>query len=173
MRVRREMMDPGTDKNNDRVIALGSDHAGFGLKERLKPILAEFGYRVEDLGTYSEESCDYPDQALAVAEAVSSGRADKGVLVCGSGAGMAIAANKVPGVRAVTCNEPYTAEYCRLHNDANVIAMGSRIIDLEDARNILGIFLETGFDGGGESGARHSRRLEKISAIERKYGKES
>jgi ribose 5-phosphate isomerase B len=173
MEVRRGHMDSHPDPQNTTEIAIGSDHAGFRLKESLKQMLAGSGYTVEDVGTHNEESCDYPDQALAVAEAVSGGRADKGVLVCGSGAGMAIAANKVPGIRAVTCNEPYTAEYCRLHNDANVIAMGSRILDLEDALNILKVFLETGFDGAGDSGARHSRRLEKIRAIERKYGKES
>ena len=111
--------------------------------------------------------------ALAVAESVSQGVADKGVLVCGTGAGMAMAANKVPGIRAVTCNEPYTAEYCRLHNDANVLSMGSRIIDVADAMNVLDVFLSTGFEVDSEAGARHARRIEKIRDIERKYGKES
>jgi ribose 5-phosphate isomerase B len=155
------------------TIAIGSDHAGFRLKEELKGVLADMGYEVRDLGTCSEESCDYPDFALAVAESVSRGEAGRGLLVCGSGAGMTITANKVPGIRAVTCNEPYTAELCRFHNDANVISMGSRIIDVEHARKILEIFLETGFEGENESGARHARRLEKIRDIERKYGKES
>ena len=154
-------------------IAIGSDHAGFRLKEALKAELAVEGYQVNDVGTYSEESCDYPDLALAVAESVSQGVADRGVLVCGTGAGMAMAANKVPGIRAVTCNEPYTAEYCRLHNDANVITLGSRLIDVADAMNILKVFLATGFEGSSESGARHARRIEKIRDIERKYGKET
>jgi len=155
------------------IIAIGSDHAGFQLKEALRNELVSKGYQVKDVGAYSEESCDYPDMALAVAESVSQGVADKGVLVCGTGAGMAMAANKVPGIRAVTCNEPYTAEYCRLHNDANVLSMGSRIIDVADAMNVLDVFLSTGFEGDSEAGARHARRIEKIRDIERKYGKES
>jgi len=159
----------------EKTIALGSDHAGFELKEGIKSILQEMGYDVRDVGAHGKESCDYPDFALAVAEAVSEGAAWRGVLVCGTGAGMAIAANKVPGIRAVACNEPYTAEYCRLHNDANVLSMGSRIIDLEDAGKLLKIFLETPFEGegAGEGGARHRRRLDKIAAIERKYLKEA
>ena len=155
------------------TIAIGSDHAGFKLKEALREELVSKGHRVEDLGAYSEESCDYPDIALAVAESVSQGAADRGVLVCGTGAGMSMAANKVPGIRAVTCNEPYTAEYCRLHNDANVLTMGSRLIDVADALNILEVFLSTGFEGDSDAGARHARRIEKIRDIERKYGKES
>ena len=156
-----------------KTIALGSDHAGFKLKEGVKGILLGMGYDVSDLGAHDEDSRDYPDFALAVAEAVSGGAAWRGVLVCGTGAGMAIAANKVPGIRAVTCNEPYTAEYCRLHNDANVLSMGSRIVDLECAGSVLKIFLDTPFEGGGEGGARHRRRLDKIAAIERKYLKEA
>ena len=166
-------MDEEPASATNDVIAIGSDHAGFKLKEALREALGVMGYEVDDLVTYNEESCDYPDIALAVAESVSQGNATKGVLVCGTGAGMAMSANKVPGVRAVVCNEPYTAEYCRLHNDANVLAMGSRIIDVEGAVSIMKIFLGTGFDGGSEAGARHARRIEKIRAIERKYGKES
>ena len=158
---------------NRVTVAIGSDHAGFQLKESLREALAEKGYAVKDLGAYSEASCDYPDFALAVAETVAQGEADKGVLVCGTGAGMAMAANKVPGIRAVTCNEPYTAEYCRLHNDANVLTIGSRIVDVEGAKKILAVFLETPFEGDSESGARHARRIGKIRNIERKYGKES
>ena len=155
------------------TIAIGSDHAGFKLKEALREELVSKGLKVTDVGAYSEESCDYPDIALAVAESVSQGVADRGVLVCGTGAGMTMAANKVPGIRAVTCNEPYTAEYCRLHNDANVISMGSRIIDVADAMNVLEVFISTGFEGATESGERHMRRIEKIRDIERKYNKES
>ena len=166
-------MDEKTADAAGAVIALGSDHAGFKLKEALKEALGGMGYKVDDLGTYNEESCDYPDIALAVAESVSQGNATKGVLVCGTGAGMAMSANKVPGIRAAVCNEPYTAEYCRLHNDANLLAVGSRIIGVDDAVNIMKIFLGTVFDGGSEAGARHARRIEKIRSIERKYGKES
>ncbi len=168
-------MEEETASKNEKVVAIGSDHAGFRLKEDLKDVLAGMGYRVSDLGTDSEESCDYPDFALAVAESVKRGDAYRGVLVCGTGAGMAIAANKVPGVRAVACNELYTAEFSRLHNDANVITMGSRIIDAAAARDILKVFLETGFEGEADSegAARHARRLEGIRDIEREYWKES
>ena len=152
---------------DERVVAVGSDHAGYRLKESLVDELARLGYEVRDMGTGSEESCDYPDFALSVAEAVAGGEAEKGVLVCGTGAGMAMAANKVPGIRAAACNEPYTAEFCRLHNDANILTMGARIIDEEAALRILKVFIETGFEGG-----RHAGRLEKIRGIERRYMKE-
>ncbi|PKQ27847.1 MAG: ribose 5-phosphate isomerase B [Candidatus Anoxymicrobium japonicum] len=161
------------DITGGRIIFLGSDHAGFQLKEFLKASLLEAGYAVNDLGIRSEESCDYPDIALAVAEAVSMSETARGVLVCGTGAGMAIAANKVPGVRAAACNELYTAKYCRAHNDANVITVGSRILSAQEAMNACKVFLETDFDGDDAPGARHLRRLEKIREIERKYGRES
>jgi ribose 5-phosphate isomerase B len=155
------------DEKNERVIAIGSDHAGFRIKEIYKEELTRRGYDMLDMGTDSEESCDYPDFAQAVAEAVSVGDASKGVLVCGTGAGMAMAANKVPGVRAAVCNDPYTAQYCRLHNDANVLTLGARVVDEDEALRILGLFLDAGFEGG-----RHSARVEKIGEIERKYTKE-
>lgn len=148
-------------------MAIGSDHAGYALKERLKAELEGMGYRVRDFGTHSEESCDYPDFAVRVAEAVAGGEALKGVLVCGTGAGMAMVANKVPGVRAAVCNEPYTAEYCRLHNDANVLAIGARVVEPGQEAGILRVFMGTGFEGG-----RHSRRLEKIARVERAHVKE-
>lgn len=154
-------------EKDERVVAVGSDHAGYRLKERLVGELARMGFGVLDMGTGSEESCDYPDFALSVAEAVAGGEAEKGVLVCGTGAGMAMAANKVPGIRAAACNEPYTAEFCRLHNDANILTIGARIIDEEAALRILKVFIETGFEGG-----RHAGRLEKIRVIERRYMKE-
>jgi len=146
---------------NRIAIAIGSDHAGFRLKESLRDSLGEMGYAVKDVGTYSEESCDYPDLALAVAETVAQGEADKGVLVCGTGAGMAMAANKVPGIRAVACNEPYTAEYCRLHNDANVLALAGRSVDEATAFAIADAFLATAFEGG-----RHQRRVDQITGME-------
>lgn len=154
-------------------IAIGSDHAGFKLKEALADHLKAKGFTLEDLGTYGEESCDYPDIARAVAETVSQGEADRGVLICGTGAGMAMVANKVPGIRAAVCNEPFTAEFCRLHNDANVIAIGSRIVDVETAEKVLDIFLSTGYEGDGDGGERHARRVAKIHEIEMLYGKES
>lgn len=157
---------------DERVVAVGSDHAGFELKERLKDQLTGMGYEVRDMGTGSTESCDYPDFALAVAEAVSRGEASRGVLVCGTGAGMAMVANKVPGVRAAACNEVYTAEYCRLHNDANVLTMGARVVDGETAARILEVFMESGFEGALPDGARHNARVEKIKRVERKYMKE-
>jgi ribose 5-phosphate isomerase B len=161
-----------TSRNADRIVAIGSDHAGFELKEHLKGQLAAMGYEVLDKGTGSKESCDYPDFALAVAEAVSRGEAYRGVLVCGTGAGMAMAANKVPGIRAAACNEVYTAEYCRLHNDANVLTMGARVVDQETADSMLKAFMESGFEGGLPDGDRHNTRVEKIKEIERTYMKE-
>jgi ribose 5-phosphate isomerase B len=159
-------------ETGDRIVAIGSDHAGYRLKERFKVELAGMGYEVRDVGTGSQESCDYPDFGLAVAEAVGRGEVSKGVLICGTGAGMAMVANKVPGIRAAACNDAYTAEYCRLHNDANVLTIGARVVDDETASRILKIFMESDFTGGLPDGARHNRRLEKIKAIERKYMKE-
>lgn len=155
--------------NGSLKVAIGSDHAGYRLKESLKPTLQELGYQVHDVGTFSEESCDYPDYALEVAETVSAGDAFRGVLICGTGAGMAMVANKVPGVRAAACNELFSAEYVRRHNDANVLTMGARIIDEDSALEILREFMKTGFEGEGEGGVRHNRRLEKLSGVERKY----
>ncbi len=150
-----------------RPVAVGSDHAGYRLKERLKAELLDMGYTVLDYGTGSEESCDYPDFAVPVAEAVASGEASRGVLVCGTGAGMAMVANKIPGVRAAACNEAYTAEYCRLHNDANVLTMGARVLEPDEAVKILRKFMETDFEGD-----RHSRRVGKITEVERAHMKE-
>lgn len=151
------------------MVAIGSDHAGYRLKERLKAELIEAGLSVEDLGTLSEDACDYPDFAEKVAEAVASGTAARGVLVCGTGVGMAIAANKVPGVRAAVCNDTYCARQARLHNDANVLTIGARVVDEELASEITRIFMETGFEGDSQAGSRHSRRLSKIRDIERRY----
>jgi ribose 5-phosphate isomerase B len=142
-------------------IALASDHAGFAEKERLKPLLQELGLEVEDLGTASEESVDYPDYARRVAEAVASGQAEQGLLVCGSGTGMAIAANKVQGVRAAVAWSEETARLARQHNDANVLALGARTTPEGDIPKIVRTFFGTPFDGG-----RHSARVEKIRQIE-------
>jgi ribose 5-phosphate isomerase B len=143
-------------------VALASDHAGYAEKERLKPLLKELGVEFEDLGTASEESVDYPDYARKVAEAVAQGRAAQGVLVCGSGTGMAIAANKVPGVRAAVAWSEETARLARQHNDANVLAIGARTTPEDLIPQIVGAWFTTPFDGG-----RHAARVEKIKQIER------
>jgi ribose 5-phosphate isomerase B len=142
-------------------IAVGSDHAGLSLKEEVKKVLSEAGAQVEDLGTHSAEPVDYPDPALAVAEAVASGRAEMGVLVCGTGIGMSITANKVPGVRAALCHDAYTARLAREHNDANVLCLGGRVLGPGVAGDLVRVWLETRFAGG-----RHSRRVDKIRTLE-------
>lgn len=144
------------------VIALGADHAGYLLKEGLKAWLAGRGYEILDFGTDSQAAVDYPDFALPVARAVSAGKAAGGVLVCGTGIGMAIAANKVPGIRAAVCHDPEAARVSREHNDANVLALGARSTPPELACAILETWLTTPFAGG-----RHARRLAKLSALER------
>jgi ribose 5-phosphate isomerase B len=142
-------------------IALGADHAGFELKEKIKARLQQQGIQVDDEGTVSTESVDYPDFAKKVAEIVAHKQADLGVLVCGSGVGMAIAANKVPGIRAANVSTEYEAEKSREHNDANVVSIGARILDDQLAFKIVDLFLKTPFAGG-----RHQRRVEKITEIE-------
>jgi ribose 5-phosphate isomerase B len=140
-------------------IAIGSDHAGFRLKEELRRHLESAGHTVIDLGTASEESVDYPDYGLAVGRAVASGQASRGVAVCGTGIGIAIAANKVPGIRAGTPGDLFATRLMREHNDANVIAFGARLTAAPLAIAMLDLFLETGFAGG-----RHSRRVDKLDA---------
>jgi len=142
-------------------IALGADHAGFELKQKIKARLQQQGIQVDDEGTVSTESVDYPDFAKKVAEIVAHKQADLGVLVCGSGVGMAIAANKVPGIRAANVSTEYEAEKSREHNDANVVSIGARILDDQLAFKIVDLFLKTPFAGG-----RHQRRVEKITEIE-------
>ena len=145
----------------DRLIA-GSDHAGLLLRAEAVKVAREVGLEVEDLGPFSSESVDYPDYARKVGEAVGSGRARLGVLVCGSGIGMSIAANKVPGVRAALCTTEYEARMARLHNDANVLCIGERVVGLGLGGAIVKAFLETRFEGG-----RHARRVEKMMAMEK------
>ena len=140
-------------------VYLGSDHAGYEMKEALKPYFAKRGIDLVDVGTDSEDSVDYPDFAHQVAQGVASGDADRGVLVCGSGIGMAMAANKVEGVRAAMITDPELARMMRLHNDANVVTLGGRYIPRELAEEILDAFLDTEFEGG-----RHQRRVDKIEA---------
>lgn len=142
-------------------IAIGSDHAGFHLKETVKAKLAEEGVDVVDLGTTSDDSVDYPDYAQAVAERVVSGQSDRGILVCGTGIGMAMAANKVKGIRAASVTDVASARLSRSHNDANILALGERVTPPDQALQIVRTFLDTAFSGG-----RHQRRLDKISTIE-------
>lgn len=142
-------------------IALGADHAGFELKQNIKGLLAAQGVQVDDRGTHSTDSVDYPDFARAVAEAVASRQADFGILVCGTGIGMSMSANKVPGIRAAKADTQYEAEMARAHNDANVLCLGARVTDAATAEKLVRKFLETRFEGG-----RHQRRVDKIMAIE-------
>jgi ribose 5-phosphate isomerase B len=143
-------------------IAIGADHAGFVLKEHLKQTLRKLGHDVDDLGTDSEAPVDYPPICLAVARAVAGGRADRGIVLGGSGQGEQITANKVPGIRAALCHDLYTARLSRAHNDANVLSMGGRIVAFGLADEILGLWLATAFEGG-----RHQRRIDQILAAER------
>jgi ribose 5-phosphate isomerase B len=138
-------------------IAIGSDHAGLALKRELAAVLEERGLEVHDVGTNEESSCDYPDFAHAVAARVESGEADLGLLVCGTGVGMSIAANRHPRVRAVVCSECFSARMAREHNDANVLCVGQRVVGPGLARDILAAFLDAKFEGG-----RHQRRVDKI-----------
>jgi len=142
-------------------IAIAADHAGYEEKERLKPLLDSLGIQYEDLGTQSTESVDYPDFAQKVAEEVAIGHVDQGLLVCGSGTGMAIAANKVPGVRAAVAWSEEIARLAREHNDANVLSLAARFTPFDELVKIVRAWFAAGFDGG-----RHARRVEKIREIE-------
>lgn len=141
-------------------VAIGSDHAGFALKGELAELLAALGHEVNDLGTYGEERVDYPDFGAAVAKEVADDRADFGVCVCGSGLGIAMAANKISGVRAAPLHDATTARLTREHNDANVACFGARLIDPETAKEVLQVFCATDFEGG-----RHAPRVQKLNAL--------
>ncbi|MBW3624432.1 MAG: ribose 5-phosphate isomerase B [Armatimonadetes bacterium] len=147
-------------------IVLGSDHAGFAYKQRIVKKLAGMDVRHEDFGAHSDEPSDYVDYALKVAKAVADGEAEFGILVCGSGVGMDIAANKVPGVRAGLCSDTYTARMCREHNDTNVLVLAERVIGIELAMDVVDAWLNTPFSGE----ERHVRRLEKIHRAEEEFG---
>jgi ribose 5-phosphate isomerase B len=149
-------------------IALGSDHAGFELKEKIKHKLQADGLVIDDRGTHSVDSCDYPDYAQAVADEVAAHGSDFGILVCGTGIGMSMAANKVPGIRAARVVSESDAELSREHNDANVLTLGARITSDDETFKIIDKWLATPFAGG-----RHSRRVEKIMAIEREEATKS
>jgi ribose 5-phosphate isomerase B len=143
-------------------IAIGADHAGFALKQHLIETIVRMGHDLDDRGTHSEEPVDYPAICAEVGRLVAEKRADRGIVVGGSGQGEQMAANKIPGVRAALCNDLYTAELSRQHNDANVLALGGRIVALGLADEIVRLWLSTAFEGG-----RHQRRVDQIAAIER------
>ncbi len=147
-------------------IAVGSDHAGYELKEKIEAYLKEKGRDIEDYGTNGNDSVDYPDFAVAVAESVSKGRMDRGILICGTGIGMSIAANKFPHVRAALCYDVYSAEMSRKHNNANILVLAGRVLDSAVALKMVDAWLSTEFEGG-----RHKNRLDKISEIEKKFMK--
>ena len=144
------------------MIALGCDHAGVQLKAQIAEYLASRGVAYKDYGTYDESSCDYPDYAQKVGEAVVGGEAERGILVCGTGVGISIAANKVEGVRAALCSDTFTARMSREHNDANVLCLGARVVGAGLATDVVGAWLDAAFAGG-----RHQGRVDKISALDR------
>jgi ribose 5-phosphate isomerase B len=143
------------------MIAIGSDHAAFEFKEEVKAYLDEKGLAYQDFGAWSTERVDYPEFGAKVAKAVASGEFEKGLLFCGSGVGISIAANKVKGIRAVVCSEPYSAKLSRLHNNTNILAVGARVVGIELAKMIVDVWLETPFEGG-----RHQNRVEMIGNLE-------
>ena len=148
------------------MIALGSDHAAYKLKLAIAEHLKEKGIEFEDLGCYGTESVNYPEYGQKVAEAVAAGKYEYGIVVCGTGIGISLAANKVPGIRCAVCSDTYSAKYTRLHNDANMLAMGERVVGQGLAMEIVDTFLSTEFEGG-----RHAARVDMITAIEKKYNK--
>jgi len=148
-------------ENNQKPIIIGCDHAAFAQKERIKNYLIDkAGLQVEDVGTFDESSVDYPDFGIKVAEAVSRGRFDRGILICGTGIGMSMVANRFPHVRAALCNDLFSAKMSKMHNNANILVLGGRVIGDILAREIVDTWLETAFEGG-----RHQARLEKFDRI--------
>ena len=143
------------------MIAIGSDHGGYALKEEIKKHLTERGVEFQDYGTFSEESCDYPIYAEKVCKAVTGGEAEKGILCCGTGIGMSMAANKIKGIRCACCGDCFSAEMTRRHNDANVIAMGGRVVGAGLALKMVDLFLDTPYEGG-----RHARRVGMMMELE-------
>jgi ribose 5-phosphate isomerase B len=150
----------------DQTIAIGADHGGFALKEVLKPVLIAAGLEIRDVGVYEEKAADYPDIALMVAELVAAGTVRRGVLIDGAGIGSAMAANKVPGVRAALCYDKASARNSREHNDSNVLTLGARLLTATQAEDVLRTWLDTKFGGG-----RHQARVQKIIDIEQRYSK--
>ena len=143
-------------------IAIASDHAGFELKQQIKKYLENKGVRLNDFGANSTESCDYPDYAKAVAKEVAGKKADYGILICGTGIGMSMAANKIKGIRAAVVHNEFTAKAAKEHNNANILCFGSRIVSKQEAEKIVDAFFETKFAGETKEGERHKKRVEKI-----------
>lgn len=148
------------------MLAIGSDHGGYELKTEILKYLKEKGFEVKDFGTCDCNSVDYADYGLAVAKAVKSAECEKGIIICGTGLGISISANKVPGIRAALCTDGYMAKMSREHNDANILALGARVVGVGLALDIIDIWLNTEFAGG-----RHKTRIDKIAQIEREYSK--
>ena len=148
-------------------IAVACDHGGLNLKNAVIEFVKKLGHEVKDFGTYTNASCDYPDFAAAAAEAVARGECERGILVCSSGIGVSIVANKVPGVRCAHCHDTYCAKYTRLHNDANMIAFGEKVVGAGLMEELVTLFLTTEFEGG----ERHERRVNKIAELEKKYSR--
>lgn len=152
-----------------KMIAIGSDHGGYELKEQIKAFLDEKGLDYKDFGTYSTDSCDYADIAETACDAVVSGECERALLFCGTGIGISMAANRIDGIRAAVCSDYYSAKYTRLHNDANVLCLGGRVVGVGQACELIDVFLSTKFEGG-----RHAVRIGKIAALaERERNKES
>ena len=145
------------------MIVIASDHGGYAMKEELKAWLTEKGVAFEDVGTHSEASCDYPEYAALAARGVAEGKYEKGILICGTGIGMSLAANKIKGIRCALLSDCFSAEMCRAHNDANMMSLGARVTGIELAKRMVDIFLTTEFLGG-----RHGRRVDLIRALEEK-----
>ncbi len=143
------------------MIALACDHSALEMKETVKGVLEEMGLKYEDFGTYTTDSCHYPVYGARAAKAVASGKCEKGIIICGTGIGISLAANKVKGIRCVACSEPYSARMSRAHNDANMLSIGARVIGPELAKMIVTEFLTTEFEGG-----RHQTRVDMLTAIE-------
>ena len=150
------------ERNRTMKIAIGNDHVAVSLKNHIKRYIEAKGHEVVDFGTYTEERCDYPVYGKAVAKAVACGECDRGVLICGTGIGISLAANKVKGIRAAVCSEPYSARLTRQHNDANIIAFGARVVGQSVAEMIVDEFLDGVYEGG-----RHQARIDMISEIEK------
>ncbi len=142
-------------------VAIGSDHGGFRMKEFVKNVVRDMGFSVYDLGTFSEDPVDYPEYAVKVVKALLNDEADRGILICGTGIGMSIVANRFPGIRAALCYDVYTAKMSRLHNNANVLVLGGRVLDFKLVPEILKVWFTEDFEGG-----RHERRLKKLEEIE-------
>ncbi len=162
--VQRVLAEEAGTQSSSRAVAIGADHGGFELKQKLVPIIQQLGYTVTDCGTYSTEPVDYPDVAYSVARLVSEGAVARGIIIDGAGIGSCMVTNKVPGVRAAMCYDAATAKNSREHNDANVLTLGARMISLEMAQEIVRLFLEVQC-----TEARHKKRVDKIMLVEKRY----